>query len=312
VLRPVALIVASAAIAISGCGGGSAQIAAAPASKAAPYTAIDATSNRVATITPATLARPIARYKRYVRRQLGRMLGDVRRLRAAIAGGDLARARRAWLRADGRYESIGAAYGAFGDLDAAVDGLPGGLQGATASKRFTGLHRIELALWRDGSTREARPYATLLARDVAHMRKRVAKGEIDSLDFGLRAHEILEDALQLALAGVSSPWAGAALTALDANIDGIRVVMKQLGPIAARSNPLTVRTSMRKLGELDRAVARLCRSDRQFPRWSSVGQREREKIDGLTASTAEQLAYIPDLVSTLPPRPALRAVEVKP
>jgi high-affinity iron transporter len=311
-MKPVAVLLASGAIAICGCGGGSNEIAAAPVSKAAPYSAINATSNRIALITPATLAKPIARYKRYVRRRLGAMLGDARLLRAATAAGDLAGARRLWLQADARYESIGAAYGAFGDLDAAVNGLPGGLQGGTASKHFTGLHRIELALFQHGSAREAHPYARRLVRDVAHMRDAVGKGEIDSLDFGLRAHEILEDTLQLSLAGVSSPWAGAALIALHANIDGIRLVMKQLGPIAARSNPLTVRRSMRKLGELDRAVERLRGAGGRFPRWDSLSQRERERVDGLTAATAEQLAYIPELVSTLPPRPALRAIEVTP
>lgn len=310
-LKPLVAGFAALALTLSACGGSN-EPTAAPASKAAPYTAIDPDANRIATITPDTLAKPIARYKRHVRRQLGRMSGDVRRLAATIAADDLAGARRAWLRADARYESIGAAYGAFGDLDAAVNGLPGGLQGGTASKRFTGLHRIELALWRSGSTREARPYATRLARDIARMRRSVATGEIDSLDFGLRAHEILEDTLHLALAGVASPWAGAALTALDANIDGVRVVMAQLGPIAARSNPLTVRLSMRKLDELDRAVARLRRSDGQLPRWTALSQRERERIDGMTAATAEQLAYVPELVSTLPPRPGLRAVEVSP
>ena len=68
------------------------------------------------------LRRPIATYRRHVRRELGAMLGEVAPLRAAIARHDRAGARAAWLAADARYESIGAAYGAFGDLDAAIDG----------------------------------------------------------------------------------------------------------------------------------------------------------------------------------------------
>ena len=98
-------------------------------------------------MTPEDYRRPIAAYKRYVGRQLGALLGEVDVLRAAIARRDLAAARAAWLEADARYESIGAAYGAFGDLDAAINGAPAGLPGGVRSPDFTGLHRIELALW---------------------------------------------------------------------------------------------------------------------------------------------------------------------
>lgn len=306
-LTRAALALASAAVAMSGCAGEPS-----PATKAAPLRAIDPRTNRAVAITPATLAKPIDRYKRDVRRELGRMLGDVRRMRRALAADDLARAKAAWLSAFSRYESIGAAYGAFGDLDAAINGLPGGLQGGVASDRFSGLHRIELALYEHRSTREARSFALRLSRDVATLRRRVGGMDIDSLDFGLRAHEILEDTLHLALAGVLSPWAGAALTALDANIRGVRALMAGLGPIAARTNRMTVELSLRRLDELDHAVQRLRRRDGRFPRRESLSLRERERIDGMTAAAAEQLAYIPALVSTLPPRPALRAIEVSP
>jgi len=308
VLTRAALALASAAIAVAGCAGSGES----PATKAAPLSAIDPRTNRAATITPATLAKPIAHYKRHVRRELGRMLGDVRRMRRALAADDLAGARAAWLAAFSRYESIGAAYGAFDDLDAAINGLPGGLPGGIASGRFTGLHRIELALWEHDSTREARSFARRLARDVATLRRRVGELDIDSLDFGLRAHEILEDTLHLALAGVLSPWAGATLTALDANVRGVRAVMAGLGPIAARTSRMTVTLSLRRLDELDRAVERLRRHDGRLPRWESLSLRERERVDGLTAAAAEQLAYIPPLVSTLAPRPALRPIEVSP
>jgi iron uptake system EfeUOB component EfeO/EfeM len=136
-----------------------------------------------------------------VRRQLRTLLGEVAALRAAIARDDLAGARAAWLKADARYESIGAAYGAFGDLDAAVNGRPAGLPGGVRSPDFTGLHRVELALWQRRSTRAAATPAARLARDVARLREGVAKMDIDPLEYSLRAHEILEDGIHLQLSG---------------------------------------------------------------------------------------------------------------
>ena len=84
-----------------------------------------AVSGNIPTAQPADFAHPIAIYVRHVRGQLRGMESDVARMRAAIERGDRSAARRAWLAADGRYESIGAAYGAFGALDAAINGLPG-------------------------------------------------------------------------------------------------------------------------------------------------------------------------------------------
>ena len=160
---------------------------------------------------PARDARPTsagrsATYRRYVRRQLGAMLGEVARAaRRHRAPATWPARARAWLTADARYESIGAAYGAFGDLDAAHQRPPGGLPGGVRSPDFTGLHRIELALWGQRSTRDAAAPAARLASDVARLRATVATIEIDPLEYSLRAHEVLEDALHLQLSGQREP-----------------------------------------------------------------------------------------------------------
>ncbi len=306
-----AVATCGALVAAGGCGSSSESTVKAPRSHAAPLSAIDPRADRAVVITPAVYTHPIALYKRHIRRQLEAMLGDARTLRATTARDDLSGARDAWLRAEAHYERIGAAYGAFGDLDAAINGLPGGLQGGTASPDFTGLHRIELALFKRRSTGDAAPYARQLVTDVAKLRAAIPKAKIEPLDFGLRAHEVLEDTLQLELAGVASPYSGAALTALDANIDGTRVVMASMGPIAARTNRLAVLLANRALDRLDHAVDALRRHGR-FPRWDAVSQIDRERIDGLTAAAAERLAYMPGLVDPRPPRPIQRPIEVSP
>jgi iron uptake system EfeUOB component EfeO/EfeM len=225
------------------------------------------------------------------------MLAEVRRMRAAIARGDLAAAKAAWLNADARYESIGAAYGAFGDLDAAINGRPSGLQGGVRSRDFTGLHRVELALWERRSTRDAAPAAARLTDDVATLRRQVARMRIDPIEYSLRAHEVLEDALHLELSGVASPWSGSALTALRANVRGTRVVLASLAPLIARRDPARLKHARTALARVAATV-----SARELPRWDEVPQRDRERIAGLTAAAAERLAYVPELIDPRPPR----------
>jgi iron uptake system EfeUOB component EfeO/EfeM len=292
---------------VTGCGGHGSPAASQPAR---PLSAQSLQTSVVERVTPADYAAPLATYRRHVRRELGHMLGDVGALRRAADAGRLAAARAAWLRAAARYGRIGAAYGAFGDLDAAINGRPDGLPGGIRSPDFTGLHRIELALWAHRSPREVAPYARRLAVDVARLRARVAKLEIEPLDYALRVHEILEDALHLELSGQAARWSGSALTSLRSEVAGTRVVLDTLRPLLARRDPSgAVRQSDQALARLSRALRRLDRRDGSLPRWDTLGQRSREEINGLTAGAAEHLAYLPELVDPRPPRPRQASLE---
>lgn len=296
-----------AAATTAGCGGADAPPVARTA-PAQPYSALDTTGGPVARVTPADYRRPIAEYKRYVGRELGALAREVAGLRAAIAGGDLSAARAAWLRADARYEAIGAAYGAFGDLDAAINGRPGGLPGGVRSASFTGLHRIELALWSRRSTRDATRPAAALENAVRRLRARLPGFAIDPLEYSLRAHEILEDGIHLQLSGQASPWSGAALVALRSEVRGTNVVLSTLAPmITRRDSGGALAQARRALRRLDRVLARLERRDGSLPRWDRLGRRDRELVAGVTAAAAEHLAYVPELIDPRPPRPAQRA-----
>jgi high-affinity iron transporter len=299
------LSVALVVVAVAGCGGGGGPSKNPPAQ---PYSKRSTVPGVVRRVTPADYRRPIADYRRYVRRRLGMLGGQVSALRGAIARDDLAAARAAWMRADATYESIGAAYGAFGDLDAAVNGRPAGLPGGIRSKDFTGLHRVELALWERRSLRDAAAPAAALARAVARMRAKVATLEIDPLEYSLRAHEILEDGIHLQLSGQASPWSGSALVALRAEVTGTGVVLDTLAPmISRRDSSDALPQARRALARLSGALRRLERRDGSLPRWDELSQRDRELVDGLAAGAAEQLAYVPEIIDPRPARPAQRA-----
>jgi high-affinity iron transporter len=303
-LKWLAPVPALAVIALAGCGG---HDSAAKNPPAQPYSKRSTVPGVVRRVTPADYKEPIADYRRYVRRRLTTLGGQVAALRGALARDDLGAARAAWMRADATYESIGAAYGAFGDLDAAVNGRPAGLPDGVRSADFTGLHRVELALWERRSTRDAARPAAQLARAVARMRAQAAKLEIDPLEYSLRAHEILEDGIHLQLSGQASPWSGAALVALRAEVRGTGVVLDTLEPLIARRDSTDALPQARRaLRRLSTAIERLERADGSLPRWDRLGQRDRERVDGLAAGAAEQLAYMPELIDPRPARPAQR------
>ena len=303
-----ALLAALVTVAVAGCGGGGGEdstTTAAPASKLADRVLV---SGNNPAVKPADLARPIAIYKRHVAAALGTMEADVRRLRSAVDAGDLGAARRAWLDADSTYESIGAAYGAFGELDARIDGEPAGLSGGTASPDFTGLHRIELALFGRGSVADAEPYVSGLAVDVRTLRREVPGLAIEPLEYVLRGHEVFEGALDLQLTGRASPWSSDALVALDSNLRGTRVVIGTLRPLIEPREPLLMGRIERSLDALAKTLSGLAGAGGTMPRWDRLPAAEKTLVAGRVAAAAEELAYVPAVVDPRPLMPDRSAI----
>jgi high-affinity iron transporter len=296
---------------LAGCGGGDSEAPATTTAAnppAAPLGDLVLLSGNIPRPRAADFERPTAAYRRYVLIQLAPMQGDLDRLRAAVGAGDLPRARRAWLAADERYESIGAAYGAFGELDGRINGGAGGLRGGVRSSQFTGLHRIELALWGRGSTADAAPYVGPLDRDLAALRRSVPTIEIEPLEYVLRSHEVLEGTLDLQLSGRESPWSGSALRALRGNLHGTEVVLGTLGGLIRRRSPVVLQRSEASLEALARALRTVEGRGGSLPRWDRLPGRERTRIAGLTAAAAEQLAYVPEMIDPRAPLPRKSAI----
>ncbi len=175
--------------------------------------------------------RPLARYRAYAGGQADAMQGAVARLASALRRGDRVAAQAAWLGAYDRYLRLGAAYGALGALDQAIDGTPGGLPGGVDDPRFSGLHRIEHGLWRDAPLATLAPWAARLTADVTRLRSVVRTVSITPLEYATRAHEILEDAQRDMLSGRAAPWSGAGVLATAASLAATEEVIGTLRPL---------------------------------------------------------------------------------
>lgn len=122
----------------------------------------------------------------------------------------------------------GAAYDAFGAYERKIDGLPDGLPAAVADLHFTGFHRVEYGLWHGESASSLASSVDELAGDVQALRDIFPTVEVDPLDLGLRAHEILEDTLQLQLTGDADQGSAMDLATASANLDGTQEVLTVL------------------------------------------------------------------------------------
>jgi len=233
---------------------------------------------------------PTLVYQKWVGSEFSGVLARVNTLRSAVDSGDLTGARTAWLPAHEAFTRLGGAYGAFGDLGAAVDGTDAGLPGGVHDKDFTGFHRVEYGLWHGESARSLRGPVDQLDKDIKELSTQWAGTRMDPLDTGLRAHEITEDSIQLDLTGRSDFGSGTSLATARAGLDGTEELLKVLRPLLApRDARLPEIESSLHTAEQDLDALR---SKDGWRAPGSLPRAERERIDSDFGGLVENLAPV--------------------
>ncbi|WP_370115720.1 imelysin family protein [Streptacidiphilus sp. MAP12-33] len=222
-------------------------------------------------LIPAALA-----YQKWVAGQLPGLVADVTALHASVASGDLAGARQRWLTAHLAYERLGAAYGAFGDVDDEING---------PRHHDTGFHGVEYGLWHQGTTTGLEPVAAKLLSDVQGLAAAWPKVQLDPAVLGVRAHEIVENAIEFELSGRTDYGSGSNLATVGANLDGTTEVLTLLRPL------LTSRVPMPGIDAAMAAARAQLTADGDVP-LGVLTQPQREKLNAVFGDLVEQLAPV--------------------
>jgi iron uptake system component EfeO len=179
---------------------------------------------------------PLAsKYHSYTEAGLQVLARETATLAADVRGGNLTAARRDWLTAHLQYETLGAAYDAFGNFDDQIDGRADAV--GVNSPKWTGFYRLEYGLWHGQTPARLTPVADTLNTNVRQLLKSWPSQQIPLLDIGLRAHEILENALEFQLTGHDDYGSGTTLATTLANIAGTRELLSLLHPLLAPRYP---------------------------------------------------------------------------
>ncbi len=200
------------------------------------------TTPGVVAVTNNDLEPALAHYLSWIRGQVPGLLHDVRALDREVRRGDLVAARRTWLRGHLRYETLGAAYGVFGDDDTRINALPSTTVPARRDRNLHGFHRIEALLWSGAPDHVIRPETRRLIRSVRHLRADLRTPSMNTVDIGLRAHEILENALEFELSGRSDAGSHTALATIAANIVGTRRALAPIRHLLVGRDPQLAQT----------------------------------------------------------------------
>jgi iron uptake system component EfeO len=230
-------------------------------------------------------------YGDWIESRLPVLQSEADALAADVASGDLGEAKTDWLTAHTEYESLGAAYGAFGAANTAIDGLPASSRTALDDPELTGFHKIEALLFSGAPAPSVQPYTSRLVADVAALRAEFPHARIDPLEIGLRAHEILENALQFELTGEADTGSRTSLATVDANLTGTVHALDPLRGILASRYPGLAKTDA-AITASQSLVESFRAPDGSWTPLQSLTRAQRETLDAQIDRTVELLAPI--------------------
>jgi iron uptake system component EfeO len=247
-------------------------------------------------VTYDELVAPDKEYQAYVAAGLKTLVGQTETLDGDVQRGDLAAARSDWLPAHLTYETLGAAYDAFGSFDDEIDGRADAL--GVNNPKWTGFYRLEYGLWHGQPASELTPYANDLAADVRSLLAAWPGMEIPLIDIGLRTHEILENALEFQLTGHDDYGSGTTLATTLANIQGTRELLSLLHPLLVTRYPglPAVYTW------LDRLQALLEAEHQPDGTWVPVSQLPQSASQAIDAACGQALEELAPIASIAEPR----------
>jgi Imelysin len=254
-------------------------------------------------ITLSTYDEPVDVYRTLVTGGLQTLSTDTDQLLAAVSAGRLDDARALWLKAHLDYARLGAAYDTFAEFNDRIDGRADGLAGGAADPEFSGFPRLEYGLWNDQGDQDLQGVTQRLDDDVHGLLASFPNQETDPLSLPLRAHEILENALQFELTGDTDEGSHTTLATVRANVDGTRIVLDALRPMLEPRSPRVWETVV---PELDALATELDSYQRADGTWTSLDQltrSEREHLNGSLGQLLEDLSPIPDVLELPPPPP---------
>jgi iron uptake system EfeUOB component EfeO/EfeM len=210
-------------------------------------------------------------------------------LAADVSRGDLAAARRDWLTAHLQYQTLGAAYGTFGEYDGEIDGDANAA--GVSSKDWSGFYRLEYGLWHRQPATELTPVAAALDKNVNALLAWWPTQQIPLSDVGLRTHEILENALEFQLSGNDDYGSGTTLATTLANIAGTRTLLTLLHPLIAPRYP-GLPAVYTGLDQLQSLLEKERRPNGSWVPVSALPTPAREAIDAAAGAVLQSLAPI--------------------
>ncbi|MFN8076603.1 MAG: iron uptake system protein EfeO [Kineosporiaceae bacterium] len=233
-------------------------------------------------------AQAVAKYRTYVEAQARQSLSGAKDLQAALAAGDVAKAKKLYASSRIGWERMEPVAEAFGDVDPKVDLREADLE---AGQQWTGWHVIEKTLWTTNSAQGTAPVAAQLVTDLTDLVGRIGTAEITPTSMANGAKELLDEVATGKVTGEEEAFSHTDLVDFQANVDGARMVVDLLGPVLTEKDASLHSDLVSRFEALQTLLARYGQNA-DFVSYDKVTPAQRQELADAVDALAEPLSRV--------------------
>jgi len=239
-------------------------------------------------VRDARLAAAVPAYRAYVAQQAGASLTQARALEAAIAAGDVPKAKELYWASRVGWESMEPVAEAFGDVDPKVDLREADLE---AGQKWTGWHVIEKQLWTQGTTAGLTPVGTQLVTDLSDLVARIPKAEITPTSMANGAKELLDEVATGKVTGEEEAFSHTDLVDFAANVAGARQAWTLLKVVVVQRRPELATSLDQRFAAVEALLAKH-RKGAGYVSYDTVTRAQRSELSRAVDGLAEPLSQL--------------------
>ena len=243
-------------------------------------------------LSPMDLVGPLAAYKAYVTKEVDTLVDETKTLTEAVKSGRIDDAKALYAPARQHYERIEPIAELFNDLDGSMDSRADDFEKKEADPAFLGFHRIELGLYRDGSTAGLAPVADKLMADALDLQKRLADLAIPPKSMVGGAADLIEEVASKKITGEEDRYSRTDLWDFQANVDGAQKIVALLDPLVARRDATLVARLKDNFAKVDAVLAKYRAPEGGFVSYDKLASDDRTRLKGPVTALAEDLSTL--------------------
>jgi iron uptake system component EfeO len=235
----------------------------------------------------------IATYREYLEENTDELTAKTKPFVAAVVAGDLAKAKALYPAARIPYERIEPVAESFGDLDPRIDAR----ENDVPASEFGGFHRIEKALWEEGTAKGMAPVAEQLLADVEELEAKVKSVKLQAVQIANGANELLGEVSASKITGEEERYSHTDLSDFEANVEGSQVAFESVEPLLSESDPKLAKEIEADFEAVYKSLEPYERNDGVgFVLYTDLTKADTRKLAQGIDALAEKLSQVPAVI----------------
>jgi iron uptake system component EfeO len=228
----------------------------------------------------------VKQYREYLEQNADELVEKTEPLVEAVIEGNLVEAESLYGPARVPYERIEPVAESFGDLDPRIDARANDIP----PSEFGGFHRIEKALWAEGTANGMKPVAKQLLADVKELKRKVKTVDLETAQIANGANELLSEVSASKITGEEERYSHTDLVDFEANVEGAEAAFDAVEPLV--ENPELVEKVEKGFEDVQAALEPY-RRGHSFVPYTDLTKTDTRKLAQEIDALAEELSQVP-------------------